>query len=81
MCEKNPDLAGWAEAMCEQNGGLIFRLEPLKPSPLMVGYRNKCKFRIGKIYNFSLKMEIAFADLNSVRLNFSWSNRFGCKTQ
>ncbi|KAK6638045.1 hypothetical protein RUM44_008470 [Polyplax serrata] len=48
MCVRNPALAGWAEAMCKQNNGCIFKIEPLKSSPLLEGYRNKCKFRIGK---------------------------------
>lgn len=48
MCVRNPALAGWAEAMCEKNNGFIYKIEPLKPSPILEGYRNKCKFRIGK---------------------------------
>lgn len=71
MCVRNPDLAGWAEAMCEKNGGYVYKIETLKPSPFLEGYRNKCKFRIGKllvifISLFQLSLETLFQQISLI---------------
>ncbi|XP_058118250.1 tRNA (uracil-5-)-methyltransferase homolog A [Anopheles ziemanni] len=43
-----PSLRSYIEKQREHNNGLPCALEPLRPSPVQNGYRNKCEFSIGK---------------------------------
>ncbi|GLH01792.1 tRNA (Uracil-5-)-methyltransferase-like protein A [Gryllus bimaculatus] len=47
VVRQNPALAGWAEQQRKKNEGLVFRLEEIRPSPVVDAYRNKCEFRVG----------------------------------
>lgn len=80
MCVRNPALAGWAEAMCKQNNGCIFKIEPLKSSPLLEGYRNKCKFRIGKHLNYQKILKthyrLCFIQINCLHTRIRTQNNF-----
>ncbi|KAF4524326.1 hypothetical protein B566_EDAN005384 [Ephemera danica] len=43
----NPQLDGWLEEQAKKYNGLPCQLKPIRPSPVLTGYRNKCEFTIG----------------------------------
>uniref|UniRef100_A0A9I3EH20 tRNA (uracil(54)-C(5))-methyltransferase n=1 Tax=Anopheles dirus TaxID=7168 RepID=A0A9I3EH20_9DIPT len=43
-----PTLRSYVEKQRKDHGGLPCAFEPIRPSPLTDGYRNKCEFSIGK---------------------------------
>ncbi|XP_038075133.1 zinc finger CCCH domain-containing protein 24-like isoform X2 [Patiria miniata] len=41
-------MSSWLKQQRKSHSGMACELEPIKPSPVLESYRNKCEFTIGK---------------------------------
>ncbi|XP_071789916.1 tRNA (uracil-5-)-methyltransferase homolog A-like isoform X1 [Asterias amurensis] len=49
MLQKNVgDITPWLAQQRKKHNGMACELEPIKPSPVLENYRNKCEFTVGK---------------------------------
>ncbi|XP_038075306.1 uncharacterized protein LOC119743046 isoform X3 [Patiria miniata] len=49
MLQRNiGEMSPWLKQQMKNHSGMACELQPIKPSPVLESYRNKCEFTIGK---------------------------------